>query len=282
MERVAFIINPFSSKKNYHPFLNELKKKVENPLFIVSESIEHTLDFIQENFDKVDVFVAMGGDGTISTVARQIIDTEKILAVFPAGSGNGFANETHFDKDITALFSKIKQRQHHSIDTFLVNNHFSINVSGVGFDAEVAKNFEKTSRGFSNYIKTTINTFFKYQPISIVFEEKYQEHNGEYLMVNIANTRQFGNNAYIAPLASTTDGLVDVVLVKKMPFVETIPFALKMFNKTLKDNEYLTYISTKEISFSVNSNTWHLDGEYKEVNAPVTIKVLPKSLRILI
>jgi diacylglycerol kinase family enzyme len=164
----------------------------------------------------------------------------------------------------------------------LVNNHFSINVSGVGFDAEVAKNFEKTSRGFSNYIKTTINTFFKYKPVSIVFQEKYQEYNGEYLMVNIANTRQFGNNAYIAPLASTTDGLVDVVLVKKMPFVETIPFALKMFNKTLKDNQYLTYISTKEVSFSVNSNTWHLDGEYKEIDSPVTIKVLPKSLKILI
>ena len=282
MERVAFIIKPFSYKKNYHPFLNELKKRVENPLFIVSESIEHTLDFIKENFDHVDVFVAMGGDGTISTVARQIINTNKILAVFPAGSGNGFANETNFDKNISTLFSKIKNKKHRSIDTFLVNEQFSINVSGVGFDAEVAKNFEKTSRGFSNYIKTTINTFFKYKPITITFEEPYKQHNGEYLMVNIANTRQFGNNAYIAPLASTTDGLVDIVLVKKMPFAETIPFAVRMFNKTLKDNKYLTYISTKEISFSVNSNTWHLDGEYKEIASPVAIKVLPNSLRILV
>jgi diacylglycerol kinase family enzyme len=40
-------------------------------------------------------------------------------------------------------------------------------------------------------------------------------------MMNIANTRQFGNNAYIAPHASKSDGLVDMVLVKK--FLSSIP-----------------------------------------------------------
>jgi diacylglycerol kinase family enzyme len=62
------------------------------------------------------------------------------------------------------------------------------------------KEFEKTSRGFKNYIKVSLKTFFNYRPIKVKFlDEKYQQYNGRYLMLNIANTRQFGNNAYIAP-----------------------------------------------------------------------------------
>lgn len=60
MNKVAFIINPFSAKKNYQPFLNELKIKVENPLYYVSESIPGTDEFIQTHFEEVDIFVAIG------------------------------------------------------------------------------------------------------------------------------------------------------------------------------------------------------------------------------
>lgn len=88
----AFIINPYSAKKNYQPFLDSLRKKVDNPLYLVSKSLQDTEDFIQNNWENVDVFVAVGGDGTISVVAQKLINTEKILAVFPAGSGNGFSN----------------------------------------------------------------------------------------------------------------------------------------------------------------------------------------------
>ena len=50
MQNVAFIINPFSAKKNYQPFLTSLKQKVENPLYIISKSIEDTEHFIQNKF----------------------------------------------------------------------------------------------------------------------------------------------------------------------------------------------------------------------------------------
>ena len=179
MERVAFIINPFSAKKEYKPFVNDLEKKVEKPFYLISKSIEDTFSFIENNMDKVDIFVAVGGDGTISTVAQKLINTDKILGIFPAGSGNGFANENHFSKNIDTLLSKIKNRKHREIDTFTINNKLSINLSGAGFDGEVAKNFEKTSRGFANYIKTSISTFFKFKPINITFEEKYKSSHGE-------------------------------------------------------------------------------------------------------
>lgn len=283
MEKVAFIINPFSAKKNYQPFLNELKAKVKDPLYYISESIPGTDQFIQDHFNDIDIFVAIGGDGTISTVARNLINTEKILAIFPAGSGNGFSNETQFSKNLDELLEKIKTKNSRKIDTFTVNERLSINVSGTGFDGKVVKEFEKTTRGFKNYIKVSFKTFFSYKPIKLkFFDEKYKQYNGKYLMVNIANTRQFGNNAYIAPHASKSDGLVDMVLVKKFPFFYSMLFAFRMFTKKLKQDDYVTYLPVSEIEFKVNTKNWHLDGEFNKIKSPVRVKVQPSSLRILI
>ncbi|WP_374460370.1 diacylglycerol kinase family protein [Chryseobacterium taeanense] len=283
MEKVAFIINPFSAKKNYQPFLNELKAKVQNPLYYISESILGTDDFIQKHFHEVDIFVAIGGDGTISTVARNLINTEKILAIFPAGSGNGFSNETKFSKNLDELLEKLNAKKSRKIDTFTINDRLSINVSGTGFDGKVVKEFEKTTRGFKNYIKVSLKTFFSYKPIKVkFFDEKYKEYNGKYLMVNIANTRQFGNNAYIAPNASKSDGLVDMVLVKKFPLTYSPLFAFRMFTKKLKDDDYITYLPVSEIEFKVNTKNWHLDGEFNKIKSPIHVKVLPSSLNILI
>lgn len=283
MERVAFIINPFSAKKNYQPFLNELKNKVQNPLYYISESILGTDDFIKTHFDEVDIFVAIGGDGTISTVAKQLINTEKVLAIFPAGSGNGFSNETQFSKNLDELLDKLKAKKSRKIDTFTVNGRLSINVSGTGFDGKVVKEFEKTNRGFKNYIKVSLKTFFNYKPIKLkFFDENYKQYNGKYLMVNIANTRQFGNNAYIAPMASKSDGLVDMVLVKKFPLTYSPLFAFRMFTKKLKEDDYITYLPVSEIEFKVNTKNWHLDGEFNKIKSPIHVKVQPSSLNILI
>ena len=281
--KAAFIINPFSAKKNYQPFLDSLCKKVEQPLYLISQSVEDTDDFIRKVWNDVDVFVAVGGDGTISVVAEKLINTNKILAVFPAGSGNGFSNETNFNKNITTLLEKIESQKYREIDTFKVNDFFSINVSGTGFDGKIAKEFEKTNRGFKNYIKVSIRTFFNYKPIKVKFlDEAYKTYNGKYLMLNVANTRQFGNNAYIAPMASKSDGLVDLVLVKKFPLTYSPFFAFRMFSKRLKDDEYVTYLPVSEIEFKVNTKTWHIDGDFKKIKSPIKIKVLPKSLKILI
>lgn len=281
MEKIAFIINPFSAKKEYQTFLDKLKKNIPHPNYIVSQSIEHTHQFMEQQWESVDIFVAVGGDGTISTIAQKLINTDKILGIYPAGSGNGFANETGFTKNISTLLSKLQQKTYEQIDTFLVNDKLSINVSGVGFDGEVAKRFEKTNRGFKNYIKTSIHTFFDFNPITIQFGDEHKKYNGKYMMINIANTRQFGNHAYIAPNAKTTDGMVDMVLVKKFSAWYSLFFAIKMFSKTLKTGKYIDYLRLSNIEFEIDTNTWHVDGEYTAVSSPIKIKVLPKSLKIL-
>lgn len=282
MEKVAFIINPFSAGKNYIPFLNALLRSVPTARYYISDSVVGTYQYIAQQMESTDIFVAVGGDGTISTVAQKIIHTDKILAIFPAGSGNGFSNETKFSKNLKELLAKIRTKNVKKIDTFSVNGRLSINVSGTGFDGKVVKEFEKTSRGFKNYIRVSVQTFFNYQPIEVRFiTQAYQQYNGRYLMLNIANTRQFGNNAYIAPKASKSDGLVDVVLVKKFPLRYSLLFAFRMFTKRLRDDDFVKYLPVSEIEFDVNTRNWHLDGEFHEIESPVKIVVAPKSLNIL-
>jgi len=58
------------------------------------------------------------------------------------------------------ILNKIKEKKSRQIDTFTVNGRLSINVSGTGFDGKVVKEFEKTDRGFKNYIKVSLQAFF--------------------------------------------------------------------------------------------------------------------------
>lgn len=282
MQRTAFIINPNSSNGKYQSFLNKLNFLIDNPNVFISKSKKDTEDFINNNLNNIDIFVAVGGDGTISSIAKQLIYTDKILAVYPMGSGNGFAKENGFDKSIKKLLTKIQNKKSQIIDTIKINQEFSINVSGVGLDSVVAYNFEKTSRGFFNYIKTTIATFFSFNDINIKFKNiDNQKYNGKYLMLNVANTRQFGNNAFIAPNAILDDGLVDIVLVKRFSLIGSVKFAYQLFSKKLEGNPFVTYLRLEQIDLEIDNNIWHIDGDAMELPSPVEIQVLKHSLKIL-
>ena len=255
---------------------------IDNPNVFISKSKKDTEDFINNNLNNIDIFVAVGGDGTISSIAKQLIYTDKILAVYPMGSGNGFAKENGFDKSIKKLLTKIQNKKSQIIDTIKINQEFSINVSGVGLDSVVAYNFEKTSRGFFNYIKTTIATFFSFNDINIKFKNiDYQKYNGKYLMLNVANTRQFGNNAFIAPNAILDDGLVDIVLVKRFSLIGSVKFAYQLFSKKLGGNPFVTYLRLEQIDLEIDNNIWHIDGDAMELPSPVEIQVLKHSLKVL-
>ena len=255
---------------------------IDNPNIFISKSKKDTEDFINNNLNNIDVFVAVGGDGTISSIAKQLIYTDKILAVYPMGSGNGFAKENGFDKSIKNLLTKIQNKKSQIIDTIKINQEFSINVSGVGLDSVVAYNFEKTSRGFFNYIKTTITTFFSFNDINIKFKNiDYQKYNGKYLMLNVANTRQFGNDAFIAPNAILDDGLVDIVLVKRFSLISSVKFAYQLFSKKLGGNPFVTYLKLEQIDLEIDNNIWHVDGDALELPSHVEIQVLKHSLKVL-
>jgi diacylglycerol kinase (ATP) len=283
--KALFVLNPSSGV----PPIN----------FIVSKDLEHrkselscfkTLTkedtglHIRQHFDKHEVFIAAGGDGTVHTVATELVGTNKILGVLPLGSGNGFAKEFGFKMNVRSLLSDIKKADSMDIDVIEINDKLCLNVAGIGLDSFVAHSFNNLKlRGFLPYVWLTLKTFLQLRPFHVKINCGGEEVFSDKLFVlTIANTRQFGNYAFIAPEARPNDGIIDIVLIKPFPKILGPIFIIRLFTKRINNSRYVTHIKTdKEIVIETDETRFHIDGEPLEICGKVVIRIKHEVLKVL-
>ncbi len=245
---------------------------------------EDTGSLIKQNFDKYDIFVAAGGDGTVHTVAEELVGSNKILGVLPLGSGNGFAKEFRFILNIRSLLSDINKANSVDIDVIEINNKLCLNVAGIGLDSFVAHSFNTLRlRGFLPYVWLTLKTFLQLRPFHVTIKCDGDEIVSEKLFVlTIANTRQFGNYAFIAPEARPNDGIIDIVLIKPFPKILGLIFIIRLFTKRINKSKYVMHFQTdKEIIIQTDETRFHIDGEPLKISGEVVVKMKKERLKVL-
>lgn len=248
-----------------------------------SLSIHDSGSHIKQSFDKHDVFVAAGGDGTVRTVASELIGTNKIFGVLPMGSGNGFAKELGFRTNITSLLTDIKKSESLNIDVIGINDLLCLNAAGVGLDSFVAHSFDKLrTRGMWSYVLVTLKNFIQLRPVHITINLADETISDDLFVVTIANTRQFGNNAFIAPEAKPNDGIIDLVLIRPFPKIFAPLIIYRLFRGTLKNSKYVRYIKTdKPFTLQTEETRFHIDGEPVQIKGVVTIRLIREALTVL-
>lgn len=280
-----FILNPGSGVPPVNFVVSKDLDRRKNELFLHrSLSKEDTCGIIRDNFDKHQVFVAAGGDGTVHTVASELMNTDKVLAVLPLGSGNGFAKEFGFSINVRTLLNDIKNAESMDIDMIEVDNKMCLNVAGIGLDSFVAHSFnDLRMRGFIPYIWLTLKTFLQLRPFPVTIKIDGRELLSEDLFVlTIANTRQFGNNAFIAPDALPNDGLVDIVLIKPFPKILGPVFILRLFTKRINSSRYVSHFKTdKEIVIATHEKRFHIDGEPFCMSGDLVVRIKKNALKVL-
>jgi YegS/Rv2252/BmrU family lipid kinase len=245
---------------------------------------EDTGSLIKQNFNKYEVFVAAGGDGTVHTVAEQLVGSNKILGVLPLGSGNGFAKEFGFKMNVRSLLSDIKKSDSLDIDVIEINDKLCLNVAGIGLDSFVAHSFNNLKlRGFLPYVWLTFKTFLALRPFPVTIKVGGEVIVSEKLFVlTIANTRQFGNNAFIAPEARPNDGIIDIVLIKPFPKILGSLFIIRLFTKRINKSKYVRHFKTdKEIVIETSETRFHIDGEPLDISGKVVIRIKREVLKVL-
>jgi len=283
--KALFVLNPTSGVPPVNFIVSkELERRKNDLSYCKSINKEATGTLIKDNFNNYNVFIAAGGDGTVHTVASELVGSDKILGVLPLGSGNGFAKEFGFILNVRSLLTDIKKAESMDIDVIEINDKLCLNVAGIGLDSFVAHSFNNLKlRGFLPYVWLTFKTFLRLRPFHVKIKIDGEEIISEKLFVlTIANTRQFGNNAFIAPEAKPYDGKIDIVLIKPFPKILGTLFIIRLFTKKINKSKYVRHITTdKEIIIETDETKFHIDGEPVDLYGKVVIKIKKEVLKVL-
>ena len=284
-KKALFILNPTAGMQPVNFLVSKELHRLKNELTCLkSLTAADSKTLIKNNLDNHNVFVAAGGDGTVHTVASKLVGSEKILGVLPLGSGNGFAKEFGFNLNLRSLLNDIKKAESIDIDVIEINDMLCLNVAGIGLDSFVADSFSKLKlRGFLPYVWLTLKTFLQLRPFHVTIKCGGEEIFSDKLFVlTVANTRQFGNYAFIAPAARPNDGIIDLVLIKPFPKILGPLFIIRLFTKRINKSKYVRLIKTdKEIVIQTDETRFHIDGEPLEISGKAVIKIKREVLKVL-
>ncbi len=274
LKDIVFIFNPNSGRRKAVDLLEDLLAINPDADYFISHSLKEFDAFFKTEVNKFKVVVICGGDGTINTSLKYLKDKDIALAVLPNGSGNGFARELGFKNDIQFLIDQILLDKSILVDLIKVNDDLSCNVIGLGIDSYVTTEFDKgKNRGLKGYIYNSFLALFKYKPIEAILTFGKTTITGKYFMICIANTRQFGSGAFIAPTAKYNDGLLEVALIHPIPFYHLPSVVYRLFNGSLKNSKYVEYIQADSLHIKSNSKSYHVDGEPKRMNSALDISI---------
>ena len=286
----AFIINPISGNRRYE----DIERKISScfasteiePLIYLSEYAGYAEDLCRRLVKQLSpptAIVAVGGDGTVNDLANGIALSGIPMGIIPHGSGNGFARHLGIPMNVDRSLEVLRQEFSLPVDMVRIGEKYSLNVSGVGFDALVAWKFQHSqARGLSSYVRIALGEFFKYQPetYDLLVDREQSRHKA--FLISLANSSQFGNNFLISPRASVCDGYLDLCILHPFPWWAIPGLLIKMMGRKIDQSPYLEIIKAKKVTLQQDGDIWHLDGEAMSGGSELQVEIVEKSLSVII
>ena len=286
---IVFIINPISgagSKKNIPDLIehNLDTNKFEFKIMF-TEHAGHGYELAADAAeDGADVVVAVGGDGTVNEIARALIHTNTALGIIPCGSGNGLARHLTIPINIRGALQVINECEIHDLDFGRINDIPFFCTCGMGFDAVVSMKFaEANKRGLASYMENAFAEVVKYHPESYEIEDETGRKHYKAFLIACANASQWGNNAFIAPHASMSDGLMDVTIVEPFTAIEAPELSFQLFSKAIdRNNRIKMFRSRKIIIHRSKPGPVHFDGDPLIEDKDVVVEMVPKGIKVVV
>lgn len=253
-KHLVFIVNPRSGVERQKEIQSAIDECLDQSIYTYeiqhTQFAKHGTKLAREAAGRnVFAVVAVGGDGSVNDVVAGLIGTNTALAVIPKGSGNGMARTVEIPLKVREAMQVINKGKISEIDIAFANDRPFISNAGVGFDALIANKFAKSERrGLSVYSWLVTKHLWLYNEWDWRITIDGEQIKERAFMVNVANCTQFGYNFKIAPDADWTDGLFDVIIIRKFPKMLGSSLVLRALNGTITKSPYVKHYKAKEVT----------------------------------
>ena len=221
-ERVWTLANPGGGRGRTSKFLVQLRAHAERSgvRFLLSESTEDLARHARAAAAAgVERLLVAGGDGTLHHAIQGLAGSATALGILPLGSGNDLAGTLGVPEALDRALELGMHGAIERIDLVRAGGRYYGGVAGVGFDSEVnryANERVKWIKGKLIYPYATLRWILPFRAPVLRVEHDAGTFEGPAMFAVLANSPRYGGGMFIAPTADLQDGLLDLVIVRKI------------------------------------------------------------------
>ncbi len=289
--KILLLVNPHAGKGDSLQAATYIKVKLNG--FDIEEVISQSPNYFAmflKNKDLTDYqnIVVLGGDGTMHAVVNGLAEQQSIppVLLFPCGSGNAFNHDIDclsWDKALSNLARGRTQK----VDIFRLDfpaqpSIYSFNIVGWGLVSAINELAEKLRwLGAARYTVAAIIGIIQNPTFKGTVRVDDAVFEGNFCFVLACNTQHTGKAMKMAPLAELSDGLLDILVVKRQPFYKLLQLFPQIFSGKHINSPLLTYLKAKSFSIEATPQALNIDGEVKS-DSPFSVSILPEHLTFVV
>ncbi len=294
--KFIFLINPISGTKKKDAVIQHINdvfnsRKLHYQIVHTDPAGEYALVKEMINIENITDIIIVGGDGSVNQAVQALHSLPVRFGIIPQGSGNGLAFASGIPKNPVKALEIIINGHSSKTDAFSVNHHFACMLSGLGLDAQVAHDFAaQKKRGLTTYITQTLQNYFKTKGYRFEINTGKFSFVTDAFFISVANGNQFGNNFTIAPNAILNDGLLDIVIARKMNKLKLPAAVFKQLRSKNNLQEIIAGHPQKDIIYfqtpslvikNTDNAPLHIDGEPMATSAELKFAIKKNCFELL-
>lgn len=230
-----------------------------------------------------ETVLAIGGDGTAYEVAQGLLGSQSALGIIPAGTGNDFVKTIGVPLQPLKALDHVLSHPPIKTDVGELNGRMFLNEIGTGFDVSVldyAAKAKRYCRGLLPYLYGVIQTARHFQSIPLTYAVDGGEPvTQDAFVMAVANGGRIGGGINVAPDARVDDGMLDVVVVEKVPKGQLPLRFIGLLRGRILSFPETHFFRASSVSFSAPAMRVNVDGEIQE-ESRISARALPGALRI--
>ncbi|MDR1779000.1 MAG: YegS/Rv2252/BmrU family lipid kinase [Clostridiales Family XIII bacterium] len=290
LQKVLLFYNPHAGHNVFSGQLDTVIQAFQEKDQIVVSLRADRRELLDEFFEGRDMseyakILVAGGDGTVNTMVTAMVkyDLHIPLAIFPAGTANDLAHYFDLPSTVDEMLTIATGEHYTEMDVGMANDRCFVNVMALGVMVDVSQKTDpviKNTMGVMAYYLRGVADMRKLKPIPITITSPVRSEDLKMYAMIIMNGRSAGGFKRAAPEASINDGMLDVIIFRKMPIINLAGAVFSVLSGQHTANKNVLFFRTPELIVeSPEDLSTDVDGEAGP-GLPLHLSVLRRRLKI--